>query len=67
MKLKKSQSPLPKAEDNRVFMGLLSEGCFIGDMELAMGTTCKFNAICKTEKAEVYYCDRRIILSQMTP
>ena len=47
-------------------MGLLSEGGFLGDMELAMGTPFKFNAVCRTEKAEVYYCDRRIILSQMT-
>lgn len=47
-------------------MGLLSEGCFIGDMELALGVPHQFNAICKTEKAEVYFCDRRIILSQMT-
>lgn len=35
-------------------------------MQLAMGTFSKFNAICKTEKAEVYYCDRRIILSQIS-
>lgn len=52
--------------DNKVFMGLMSEGCFIGDMEFVLGKPFEFNAVCKTEKAELYYCDRRIILSQMT-
>jgi hypothetical protein len=44
----------------------MSEGCFIGDLELVMGRPFQFNAICRTEKAELYYCDRRIILSQMS-
>lgn len=66
LKIKSAKCPLPKEKHNKVFMGLLSEGCFIGDMEFAMGRPFSFNAVCRTEKAEVYYCDRRIILSQMT-
>lgn len=47
-------------------MGLLEEGCFIGDLELALDKNHSINAVVTSEKVELYYCDKRIILSQMT-
>ena len=47
-------------------IGTLQEGNFIGDLEFALKLKHKYNAVCSTETAEVYYCDYRIILSQMT-
>ena len=49
LKFKNSKSSLiPQESDNKVFMGLMSEGCFIGDMELVLGKPFEFNAICRT-------------------
>ena len=47
-------------------VGTLQEGNFIGDLEFALKKKFRYNAVCSTETAEVYYCDYRIILSQMT-
>lgn len=47
-------------------VGTLQEGNFIGDLEFALKKKYRYNAICSTENAEVYYCDYRIIMSQMT-
>lgn len=55
-----------KKLDKKIMGGLLEEGHFIGDIEIALERNHAYNVEAITENVELYYCDKRIVLSQMT-
>jgi CRP-like cAMP-binding protein len=56
-----------KIKIKNLLVGVLEEGSFLGDCELALGLAYAATAVAKSSKVRAYACDERIILSQMTP
>lgn len=49
----------------RAVIGILEEGAFLGDAQLALGTAYSFQAICISERVRAYACNLKIIESQL--
>lgn len=52
-------------ESKKTVVGILEEGGFLGDAQLALGLPYSFQAVCLSEKVKAYACNLKIIESQL--
>ena len=53
----KAEPEMDKIKLSHMVVGVVEEGEFIGDCELALELPFRFRAVCKSEKVKAYICD----------